>query len=229
MKRYDAVIFDLDGTLLDTLEDLTAATNHAMRENGYPEHTPEEVRYFVGNGIGRLLRRALPPEADGDEAVYEEALQAFTAYYAQHHNDTTAPYPGVVALLRTLKASGVRLAIVSNKNAPNVRALAEEYFDGLVSFAVGEQAGVRRKPHPDMVLRVMEAWGCDPKRTLYVGDSDVDVQTAQNAGIDCAAVLWGFRAEHELRRAGATVLIRMPEELSALVLGSTNAPCPCGH
>lgn len=216
---YDTVIFDLDGTLLDTLEDLTNAVNHAMRDSGFPEHTLEEIRYFVGDGVGMLIRRALPSEADGDEEAFQEALQAFKRYYAAHNNDCTQPYPGVPEMLDQLKAAGIRLAIVSNKNDPNVQALNAGYFSRWVDLAVGEREGVRRKPYPDVVFRVMDAWSCDPARTLYVGDSDVDLQTAQNAGIDCVAVAWGFRTEEELRRAGADRIARKPRELARLVLG----------
>lgn len=215
--RYDTVIFDLDGTLLDTLDDLTAAVNHALRENGCPERTREEVCAFVGNGIGMLVRRAVP--AGISQAEEEAVLQAFKAYYALHNNDATAPYPGVCALLRALRAAGVTPAIVSNKNDPNVKALARTCFAGLIDIAVGEQPGVRRKPHPDSVLRVMELCHASPARTLYVGDSDVDVLTARNAGIDCAAVLWGFRDEACLRAAGAQRLFANAEGLQKYVLG----------
>lgn len=217
---YDTVIFDLDGTLLDTLEDLTNATNHAMRQSGYPEHTMDEVRRYVGNGVGMLIRRALPAHADGDEEAFQEALQAFKRYYAQHNNEATAPYDGVPGMLERLKASGIRLAIVSNKNDPNVKALSEGYFSRWVELAVGEREGVRRKPAPDTVLSVMRAWECSPEKTLYVGDSDVDIETAKNAGVECATVCWGFRTENELRRAGAKLLVHNPAELAALVLGS---------
>lgn len=218
-KRYDTVIFDLDGTLLNTLEDLTNAVNHALRESGYPERTLDEVCRFVGNGVGKLIRRALPASADGDEEAYRETLQAFKSYYAAHNNDTTAPYDGVEALLERLNAAGVRQAIVSNKNDPNVKALAQSYFSRWIGLAVGEQEGVRRKPAPDTVLTVMQAWDCKPQSVLYVGDSDVDVETAQNAGVDCAAVCWGFRTEEELRAAGAHFLFHSPGELGGFILG----------
>lgn len=218
-KRYETVIFDLDGTLLNTLEDLTNAVNHAMRESGYPERTLEEVRRFVGNGVGKLIQRALPPSADGDAEAYQETLQAFKSYYARHNNDTTAPYEGIEALLERLHAAGVRLAIVSNKNDPNVKALARDYFSRWIGLAVGEQEGVSRKPAPDTVLMVMREWDCDPVTVLYVGDSGVDVETAHNAGVDCAAVCWGFRSEDELRAAGPTALFHSPGQLGDYILG----------
>lgn len=219
MGRYTAVIFDLDGTLLNTLEDLTNAVNQALRECGYPEHTMNEVKGFVGNGVGMLIRRALPPECDAEPDAFEMALQAFKSYYALHNNDVTAPYAGVMRLLGRLRKAGVRLAVVSNKNDPNVKALCELYFSGYVDEAVGEREGVRAKPAPDTVLHVLRAFNTAPQNALYVGDSDVDVYTAKNAGVDCAAVLWGFRSEKHLRDAGATNLFRTPKALGDWILG----------
>ena len=215
--RYDTVIFDLDGTLLDTLQDLAAAVNYALHQQGYPPRTVQEVCRFVGNGVEKLMRRAVP--AGLPEERIMTALAVFKDYYALHNNDATAPYPGIEALLDHLKARGVRMAIVSNKNDPNVKALARLYFPTTISMAVGEGGGVRAKPCPDTVLHVMNTWGCDPSRVLYVGDSDVDIQTARNAGVDCASVCWGFRPEPELRAAGATLLVHTAQELEAVVLG----------
>ena len=215
--RYDTVIFDLDGTLLDTLQDLAAAVNYALHQQGYPPRTVQEVCRFVGNGMEKLMRRAVP--AGLPEERIMAALAVFKEYYALHNNDATAPYPGIEALLDHLKARGVRMAIVSNKNDPNVKALARLYFPTTISMAVGEGGGVRAKPCPDTVLHVMNTWGCDPSRVLYVGDSDVDIQTARNAGVDCASVCWGFRPEQELRAAGATLLVHTAQELEAVVLG----------
>lgn len=215
--RYDTVIFDLDGTLLDTLQDLVAAVNYALHQQGYPPRTVQEVCRFVGNGVEKLMRRAVP--AGLPEERIMAALAVFKDYYALHNNDATAPYPGIEALLDHLKARGVRMAIVSNKNDPNVKALARLYFPTTISMAVGEGGGVRAKPCPDTVLHVMNTWGCDPSRVLYVGDSDVDIQTARNAGVDCASVCWGFRPEQELRAAGATLLVHTAQELEAVVLG----------
>ena len=218
MNAYKAVVFDLDGTLLDTLEDLTAAVNHALRECGYPEHTMDDVRGFVGNGIGMLIQRALPSEKDADAEAYQLTLQAFKLYYAQHNCDTTVPYRGVPTLLRALRSAGVKIAVVSNKNDDNVKALCQRFFPGLVDEAAGEREGVCRKPAPDTVLNVMKAFNVTPGETLYVGDSDVDVKTAANAGVDCAAVLWGFRSEKHLKEAGAETLFRSPAELKRWIL-----------
>lgn len=215
--RYDSVIFDLDGTLLNTLDDLAAAVNYALTRKGYPARTVQEVCRFVGNGVEKLVRRAVP--ADTDEAEILDTLSVFKGYYAQHNNDVTAPYPGISELLAALKAQGVRMAIVSNKNDPNVKALARMYFPDTITLAVGEGNGVRPKPCPDSVLHVMNQWQSTPVRTLYVGDSDVDIQTARNAGVDCASVCWGFRPEEELRQSGATLLIHTAEELLECIRG----------
>lgn len=215
--RYDSVIFDLDGTLLNTLDDLAAAVNYALSQKGYPTRTVQQVCRFVGNGVEKLMRRAVP--ADTPEEEIMDALSVFKAYYARHNNDVTAPYPGIREMLAQLKEAGVRMAIVSNKNDPNVKALARMYFPDTISLAVGEGNGVRPKPCPDSVLHVMNQWHSTPDRTLYVGDSDVDIQTAQNAGVDCASVCWGFRPEEELRHSGATLLIHTAGELKALICG----------
>lgn len=226
MKRYSTVIFDLDGTLLDTLEDLTNAVNQALRECGYPEHTMEEVKDYVGNGIGLLIQRALPAECDADPEAYEMTLQAFKSFYALHNNDCTAPYEGILEMLGRLKGRKVHVAVVSNKNDPNVKALCAAHFPDLVELAVGEQQGVRRKPEPDSLLYAMKQFRAKKEKTLYVGDSDVDLQTAKNAGVDCAAVLWGFRSEEHLRRAGAQWLFATPEELGKWILTAEEKKAP---
>lgn len=212
--RYDTVIYDLDGTLLNTLGDLAAAVNYAMSVYGYPQHSEAAVCRMVGNGMEKLIRRAMPEGAEG----FEEVLRTFKAYYADHSDDLTCAYDGVEELLDVLAASGVKQAIVSNKGDPFVKELNEKYFSRWINLAVGEQEGVRRKPSPDSVHKVIRDLDADPARTLYVGDSEVDVQTARNAGVDCVAVCWGFRPEEELRAEGAQVLIHKPEELVSIVL-----------
>ena len=214
--RYEAVIYDLDGTLLNTLDDLAAAVNHTMRTFGYAEHSVPAVCRMVGNGMEKLMRKALPEGVSPER--FNEALAAFKAYYADHSEDFTCAYDGIEPLLDALAKAGVKQAIVSNKGDPFVKALTRRYFGRWITDAVGEQPAVRRKPHPDSVLKVMADWGCDPERTLYVGDSDVDILTAKNAGVDCASVTWGFRPEEELAQAGASILIRTPQELQQLVL-----------
>ena len=213
--RYNTVIYDLDGTLLNTLGDLAAAVNYAMRVYGWPEHSEEAVCSMVGNGMEKLIRRAMP---EGEEG-FEEVLRTFKSYYADHSDDLTCAYEGVEALLETLANAGVKQAIVSNKGDPFVKELNQKYFSRWITQAVGEQEGVRRKPYPDSVHKIMNEWGCDPARVLYVGDSEVDVKTAQNAGVDCVAVTWGFRTQEVLLEAGAKTLIHQPQELVDIVLG----------
>ena len=212
--RYDTVIYDLDGTLLDTLGDLAAAVNYAMRTMNCPEHSQAAVCSMVGNGMERLIRLALP---EGEEC-FEEALKVFKAYYGEHSDDLTCAYEGVEAMLEALSQAGVKQAIVSNKGDPFVRQLNEKFFSRWIDLAVGERADVRRKPAPDSLLKVMEELGSVPARTLYVGDSDVDIVTARNAGVDCASVCWGFRTEEQLRQAGASQLFHTAEELASFVM-----------
>ncbi len=211
--KYETVIFDLDGTLLNTLDDLHASTNEALRGFGYPERTMEEVRRFVGNGAEMLIRRAVPENAD-----FTPVLERFRTHYAAHSNERTAPYPGVEELLERLSQRGVRLAVVSNKPDAQVRSLCQAYFGRWIHHACGDREGVRRKPAPDAVWQVMKELGAQPQRTLYVGDSEVDVQTALSAGIDCCAVLWGFRDRDALEEAGAAVLAARAEDVERLIL-----------
>ena len=212
--RYDTVIFDLDGTLLDTLGDLTAAVNQTMRAFGHPEHTAEAVCSMVGNGIPMLVRRALPEGAEN----FEEKLAYYKDWYGKHANDHTQLYSGVEAMLEELHAAGVQQAILSNKADEFVKELSQRYFSRWIDLAVGEKADVRPKPWPDSVLCMMETLKTTPGRTLYVGDSEVDIKTAQNAGLDCASVCWGFRTEEQLRQAGATHLFHTPTELASFIL-----------
>jgi len=213
MGRYDAVIFDLDGTLLDTLDDLAAAVDHALAAMGWPRRTTEEVRQFVGNGVKLLMDRAAPP--DSGEADRARALEIFKARYAEHMADRTAPYPGIPELLTALRARGIKTAVVSNKFDAAVKGLAEGYFPGLLSVAAGEleSAGIPKKPHPAMVEKVLAELGAVRERAVYVGDSDVDIATARNAGLACIAVTWGFRDEAFLRAHGAVDLAGTPAEI----------------
>lgn len=213
--RYDTVIYDLDGTLLNTLDDLAAAVNFAMRQGGFAQHSAQSVCAMVGSGMEMLIRRALPAHAD--DAAFAKAFADFRAYYAQHSNDQTRPYPGVTEMLEALQQMGVRQAVVSNKRDSFVKDLCRSHFGSLIGVAVGEQDGVRRKPAPDSLLKVMAEAGCDAARTLYVGDSDVDIETAQNAGVDCACVCWGFRSEEQLKAAGAKLLVHEAREIVEMV------------
>lgn len=215
--RYKLAVFDMDGTVLDTLDDLADAMNAALRETGMPERTREEVRKFVGNGAGELIRRAAPEGAD-DEAL--SALgEAFRARYYAHCADKTRPYDGIPGLLSALRAAGMKTAVVSNKPDKAVAKLAEDYFPRAFDIAVGERDGVRRKPAPDAVLEVMKRLGATAEETVYIGDSDVDCATAANAGTDFIGVCWGFRPREVLEESGAKVVCATADELLALILG----------
>lgn len=217
MRRFDTVLFDLDGTLLNTLEDILNAANHVIAAYGYPPRTLAEMRRFVGNGAEMQLRRAMGEGAD--EETVRAALAAYKPYYAAHAQERTRPYEGVVELMAALRAEGFRLAVVSNKPDEAVKPLAAEYFGGLVDLALGETAARRRKPAPDMVDDALALLGADRRRAVYVGDSEVDVETARNAGLPCIAVCWGFRDRAELIAAGATELAATAEELGTLLRG----------
>lgn len=215
MRSFDTVLFDLDGTLLDTLEDILAAANYTLREMGYPERTLTEMRRFVGNGAEMQVRRAFG--AGADEALIQRALIRYKAYYAAHCREKTRPYDGVPELLAELKRRGYRLAVVSNKPDEAVRPLAAQYFGGLMEVAMGETAQRRRKPAPDMVNDAIAALGADRSRAVYVGDSEVDIETARNAGIPCISVCWGFRDREQLMEAGAAEIAATAPELLALL------------
>lgn len=207
--KYDSVIFDMDGTLLDTLEDLCDAVNATLRHFGFPERTLEEVRTFVGNGVAVLVFSSLP---DGtNEETKAAALAYYKDYYGSHNMIKTGVYPGVTELLGKLNSMGVPCAIVSNKVDSAVRELAEIFFPGLVKIAIGEKEGIRRKPAPDSVFAAMDAIGS--KKPVYVGDSEVDVATAKAAGIDGIFVTWGFRGREALSRCGGEVIVDSAEEL----------------
>ena len=214
--RYKYVLFDLDGTILDTLDDLHAAANAALRECGYPERTKGEVRRFVGNGIRKLIERAVPSGTSEEDIV--RTHEAFTAYYSVHCKDKTKPYAGIPELVRGLKENGIASAVISNKADYAVKALCEEYFEGLFELSVGEREGIRKKPAPDSVLEAMRVMGAKSSETVYIGDSDVDIMTAKNAGIDCIGVSYGFRGREFLESHGAEVIADTVEELRGLLL-----------
>ena len=209
---YEAVIFDLDGTLLDTLDDLWDSVNMALKKFGLPLRTREEVRAFVGNGIAKLIERAT---GEVDRQVYEGVLEEFKRHYALHCEDKTKPYEGIMPLLADLKAKGIKTAVVSNKADFVLKKLAKSYFGDLLLEAVGENEaeGIRKKPAPDSLLAVMQSMGAGMRSTVYIGDSEVDIQTAQNAGVDCISVTWGFKDREFLIDNGATVLADSVEEL----------------
>ena len=210
MKK-NTVIFDLDGTLLNTLQDLADATNYALREQGMPERTIEEVRQFVGNGVRLLMIRAIP---GGEEnPLFEETFALFKSYYGEHCNDHTRPYEGIMELLATLREKGYAVAIVSNKIDFAVKELSKLYFQGIVPVAIGEKEGIRRKPAPDTVFEALKELGRAKEEAVYVGDSDVDIETAQNAGMPCVSVLWGFRDKAFLKAHGASHYAEKAEEI----------------
>lgn len=210
-------IFDMDGTILNTLEDLTQTLNTALASRGMPERTMEEVRRFVGNGIPRLIQRAVPAQTTADEV--EEVTAAFHRYYAVHCGDHTGPYPGVPELLQALRQAGIRTAVVSNKADYAVQALCRQYFPGQFDMAVGQREGIRSKPAPDSVYAVLRRLAIDPDRAVFIGDSDVDVETAQNAGLPCWAVDWGYRDRAVLEAAGATAVFSNAAALQQALLG----------
>ena len=211
------VIFDLDGTLLDTLDDLADAVNWALKQEQLPRRTREEVRAFVGNGIRNLIERAVP--AGTEAAQTDRVFAGFKARYAGHCADKTRPYPGILELLARLRAEGIRTAVVSNKADFAVQTLCRDYFPGLVDCAVGERAGIPKKPAPDSVQEVLRALKISREQAVYVGDSEVDVVTARNAGMDGILVLWGFRDRQTLERAGAKTIAATAEELCAALIG----------
>ncbi len=214
-RSYSAVLFDLDGTLLDTLCDLAAAANATLAHFGCPARTLDEVRAFVGNGVGVLVDKALPEGHTAQQ--HERALAWFRLYYAAHAQDSTRPYDGVDELLHALHARGTPFAIVSNKPEEAVCALNARYFGGMAAFCAGDVPTRRRKPAPDSVFAALHALGVRAEEAVYVGDSEVDVETARNAGLDLIAVDWGFRSRAQLLAAGAERIVSTPQELLALL------------
>lgn len=209
--KYKLAIFDMDGTILDTLEDLADSTNYALRINGMPERTIDEVRRFVGNGIGKLIERAVADGATKEDI--DRVFNTFTAYYKEHCADKTKAYDGITDTIKELRNMGVKTAVVSNKADFGVQKLCEDYFDGLFDIAVGERRGIKRKPYPDSVFEVLKQLNISKEDAVYIGDSDVDYNTSVNAGIDVIMVGWGFRDEEFLKECGAKFVIKSPSEI----------------
>ncbi len=211
--RYQTYVFDLDGTLLDTLGDLAASTNYALRTYGMPEHSLDDVRRFVGNGVRVLMERAVPQGVDNPQ--FEAAFQTFREHYMQHSLDTTKPYDGIIETLEALKAEGCRLAVVSNKMMAATQELCRHFFRDTIEVAIGEHEaqGIRKKPAPDTVNEAFRQLGVGKERAVYVGDSDVDILTARHSGLPCISVLWGFRDRDFLIQHGAETFISAPSEL----------------
>lgn len=212
---YSACLFDLDGTLADTLADLAEATNHLLRAQGYPTHEAARYRYFVGNGVPKLIERALP-ETARTEAILARSRELFDAYYAAHYLDHTAPYPGIPVLLEALAGQGVHLAVVTNKPDGFARQIIASLFGARFAVVLGSRPGVPRKPDPAAALEAAGALDAAPGACLFIGDSGVDMQTAQAAGMTGVGVLWGFRDSAELLAGGAKKLISRPDELLRL-------------
>ena len=208
--KYQAVFFDLDGTVSDTLLNITDAVNHTMTHFGRPAFHPETLRPKLGWGVDFLMKQLLP---ELTEAELGEYMAFYRPYYAQHTRDKVQPYPGILPMLEALKAAGLKLAIVSNKPDAAVQPLVERDFRGLISFAVGELPGVARKPEPDLLLLAADRLGVELSQCVYVGDTEVDVETAANSHMDCLCVTWGFRTRQALEQAGAKTIVETPEGL----------------
>ena len=215
MGNINTVIFDMDGTVLDTLEDLTLAVNTVLKAHGMPERTREEYRRFFGNGIAHALQLAVPAGTDGQRM--NEMIGAFKTYYDAHCLDHTRPYEGITEMMEALDRQGYRMAIVSNKLDSAVQELNARFFAQHIRIAVGEKPGVRRKPAGDMLETALKALGSRREEAVYIGDSEVDLLTAENAGIPCISVLWGFRDREELAGKGARLFAEKPEDVIRLL------------
>lgn len=215
MSNLQAVIFDLDGTILDTLDDLTDSVNYALTKNGLASRTKDEIRSFVGNGVKNLLEKSAGYNADG--TCMSQVRSDFKARYSEHNADKTKPYDGITGLLEELRASGIKTAVVSNKTDDAVKKLAEKYFPGMFDVVIGERIGVPRKPGPDSVNEALKTLGTTKEHAVYIGDSEVDVKTAENAELEFIAVTWGFRTRKELRNAGAVITVDDIEQLKKIL------------
>lgn len=214
--KYKAVLFDMDGTVLDTLGDLAAAVNHTLREFSMPERSIAEVAAALSNGAAYLIAHTVP--AGTPKELTDKVLAAYAPYYDAHCDILTGPYDGIVPLMEKLRDRGVKLAVISNKQDTAVKPLAEKYFPGLLEIAVGESTEVRRKPNPDAVLAALRHIGAEREDAIYVGDTEVDLQTARNAGMECASVDWGFRTREQLVEIGAEHIFDTVQELEKYLL-----------
>ncbi len=213
--KYKAVLFDMDGTVLDTLDDLADSVNESLRHFSLPTIPRNQVMRNLGNGAAYLIRSSLPEESGDD--LFEQVLAFYRPWYDAHCRIKTSPYPGILPLMDALRNEGTRQAIISNKPDSAVQELAKEFFPGLMDVVVGESPAVRRKPAPDTVLAAARQMGFEVSDCVYVGDTEVDIETARNAGMDCIAVTWGFRSEEDLIAAGAEVLVHDAQELLLLL------------
>ena len=209
--NYDTYIFDLDGTLLDSLTDLAISCNYALRINNMPERTIDEVRCFVGNGVKKLMERAIPNGLQNP--AFEKTYADFRQHYLVHNLDNTKPYPGIIPLLKRLHSEGKNIAVVSNKFYAATQDLVKHFFDEYITVAIGERENIRKKPAPDTVFEALRQLSASPAGAVYIGDSDVDVMTARNCNIPCISVLWGFRTKEFLIKNGATTFVTAPDEI----------------
>lgn len=214
--KYSLIIFDLDGTILNTLDDLADSLNHVLEANNFPTHTIDEVRMFVGNGIRKLIERALPQDAD--DATRENIYKQFSEYYGQHSQDKTRPYDGIPELFRELHNVGIKIAVNTNKDEDIAKVICEKYFPGMIDAVAGGRTDTPIKPDPSGVNRILNQLHIKDKAALYVGDSDVDIQTGANCGIDEIGVAWGFRGEEFLRQHGAKTVFSDVEQLKKYIL-----------
>lgn len=212
--KYKSYIFDLDGTLLDSLTDLAASCNYALRINNMPERTIDEVRMFVGNGVRKLMERAIP-YGDRNE-LFQKTYTDFRDHYLIHNLDHTSPYNGIITMLKSLKDDGCNIAVVSNKFYAATQELVNHFFGDYVSVAIGERDNIRKKPSPDTVFEALRQLNVEKDGAVYIGDSDVDVMTAKNCGMPCISVLWGFRDKKFLIEHGANVFVEKPSEILLL-------------
>ena len=215
MRNIDTIIFDLDGTPLNSLGDLHACFNHAIEHFGYPTRSLDEIKSFVGNGIKKAIERALPYQVSDEEL--NKITEYFRSYYKEHMFELTKPYEGIIELLSNLKAKGYKLAIVSNKYDDAVKNLSKFYFGDLVDIAVGEDYGIRKKPEIDGVLKAIQIMGSELETCIFVGDSDVDIMTAQNANIPCISVLWGYRNKEFLIQRGAKIFTEKAKDIEKIL------------
>jgi phosphoglycolate phosphatase len=213
--RYNTIIFDLDGTLLNTLDDLADSVNIMLEREGYPPRTREDVREFIGNGARNLVKRALP-EAVPDEEV-TRCLSVYRKIYLENMFQKTGPYEGIDETLKELKRLGVKIGVVSNKPHDATREMCEFYFGDILDAVIGDNPERKKKPAPDNIFEILRLLGSDKAKTLYIGDSDVDMETAKNAGLDCAGVTWGYRSEETLTEHGADYIVEEPRQLIRLI------------
>lgn len=209
--KYELFIFDMDGTILNTLEDLADSLNYALDQYGYPVRTMEEVRSFVGNGVRKLVERGAGSAVSQTEL--DKLCAAQKEYYSVHCADKTKPYDGICELLQTLRKEGCKTAVNSNKADYAVQALVVQYFDGLFDAAAGDKPDMRKKPAPDAVNKILSRLQVPRERAVYIGDSDVDIETARNARLDCISVDWGFRDREVLKSKGAGLIVSNPSEI----------------